>query len=111
MHSKNEEVGVNKAVAMTKHGRMRANGRGFSNALIDLIQGHGTWVGERQVLDSRDLRACLDAIDTLRRNFIRLLDKGGGTAVFDEDGRLITIFSPRTYRHSSRTQRVGMVEG
>jgi hypothetical protein len=106
-----EEVDVSKTVAMTKHGRMRANGRGFSNALIELIQGHGTWVGERQVLDSRDLRACLDAIDAVRRSVIRLLDKGGGTAVFDEDGRLITIFSPRTYRPSRRTQRAGMVGG
>ena len=102
---------VSKAVAMTRHGRKRANGRGFSNALIDLIRAHGTWVGDRQVLGSRDLRACLGAIDSDRRSVIRLLDKGGGAAVFDEDGRLITIFSPRTYRSSRHAQRVGMVEG
>ncbi len=101
---------MSKAVAMTRHGRMRANSRGFSNALIELIQGHGTWVGERQVLDSRDLRACLDAIDAVRSRVIRLLDKGGGTAVFDEDGQLITIFSPRTYRPSRRSRRGFMAE-
>jgi hypothetical protein len=101
---------MSKAVTMTQHGRMRANTRGFSNALIELIQGHGTWIGERQVLDSRDLRACLDAIDSVRSLVIRLLDKGGGTAVFDEDGRLITIFSPRTYRPSRRSRRAFMAE-
>ena len=98
---------MSKAVAMTRHGRMRANSRGFSNALIELIQGHGTWKGKRQVLDSRDLRACLDAIDAVRNCVIRLLDKGGGTAVFDEDGRLITIF---TYRLSRRLRRTSMAE-
>lgn len=106
-----EEVDVSKSVAMTEHRRMRAKSRGFPNALIDLIQGHGTWVGERQVLDRRDLHACLDVIDSVRRSIVRLLDKGGGTAVFAEDDRLITIFSPRTYRPSRRTRRVAVVEG
>lgn len=99
---------MSKAIAMTRHGRMRANSRGFSNSLIDLIQGHGTWVGERQVLDSRDLRACLDAINAVRSRVIRLLDKGGGTVVFDEDDKLITIFSPRTYRASRRSRRTSL---
>lgn len=102
---------MGKAVAMTKHGRMRANSRGFPNALIELIQGHGTWVGERQILDSRDLRACLQALDSVRRNVVRLLDKGGGTAVFGEDGQLITVFSPRTYRRCRRAGRVCLGEG
>ena len=101
---------MSKAVAMTKHGRMRANDRGFPNAMIDLIQSHGTWNGERQVLSERDLRTYVDDLDKIRRTVIRLLDKGGGTAVFGEDDQLITIFSPRTHRCSHRGRRAGLVK-
>jgi hypothetical protein len=83
---------------LTRHGGKRAKTRGFPHTLIHLIREHGRWVGGRLVLNRRDMRTCLEQVDEFRRRVVRLLDKGGGTAVFGEDDQLITIFSPRTYR-------------
>ena len=90
---------------LTDHGRARANQRGFSGALLDLIATHGAWQGDRQTLGRRELTACLATIDAVRRDVLRLLDKGGGTAAFGEKGELITVFSPRTYRRNMRRSR------
>jgi hypothetical protein len=90
---------------LTHHARMRANQRGFSAVLLDLVADHGTWLGDRQVLDRRALAACLAQMDDLRRRLVRLLDKSGGTLVLAENGAAITVFSPRTYRRTPRRLR------
>lgn len=87
----------------TKRGQARANQRGYSAALLDLIRTFGAWEGDRQTLARKELKACLAALDAIRRYIIRLLDKGGGTLVCGEDDdALITVFNPRTYRRAAR---------
>lgn len=79
----------------TKHGQARANQRGYTAALLDLIHGYGTWDGDRQVLFRPQLLAYLAEIDALRRSVIKLLDKGGGAVVYSNGDELITVFKPR----------------
>lgn len=86
----------------SRHGAARANQRGYSADLVDLIRLFGWWMGDRQSLDCKTLDYLLSEVDLLRRQLLKLRDKGGGTAVFASDDRLITVFNRRTYRRRSR---------
>ncbi|SDB73996.1 hypothetical protein [Belnapia rosea] len=89
----------------THHGRKRASQRGYTGDLIKLIRSYGTFEGDRQILDRHEIAACLEAVARFRAKLLKLLDKGGGIAVFREDDALITVFSPDTYRRPRRSQR------
>jgi hypothetical protein len=88
----------------TSHGHARANQRGFTADLLDLLAEYGRWNGDRQILDRRAISAFLDKIDVLRCQLLRVLDKGGAAAAFAEDDTLITVFSRRTrHRRAKRS--------
>jgi hypothetical protein len=96
----------------TVHGTKRRSQRGFTAEIIELIRDFGCYDGDRQTLDRRDAAALVSAFDCAikkalraRSQAIRLLDKGGGTAVFSEDDQLITVFNPNTYRRPKRGSR------
>jgi hypothetical protein len=89
----------------TRHGRARAAQRGFTADLIELIRRHGTLDGDRQIMDRREIAACIEAINVFRSKLLKLMDKGGGTAVFRADDGLITVFSPDTYHRPQRGRR------
>jgi hypothetical protein len=91
-----------KAMKQTRHGEARANQRGYTVELLDILRTFGGWMGDRQSLNCDAIDRLVAEVDVLRRRLLKLRDKGGGTAVFTRDDRLITVFSPRTYRRRSR---------
>lgn len=89
----------------TRHGRARAAQRGFTADLIEVIRRYGTFDGDRQIMGRREIAACIQDINAFRSRLLKLMDKGGGTAVFRADDALITVFSPQTYHQPSRGRR------
>ena len=96
----------------TRHGRKRRSQRGYTSDILGLIRDIGGFHGDRQMLDSRDADCIVETLSRvievsarMKAQFIRLLDKGGGTAVFGEADQLVTVFNPDTYRRRKRRSR------
>lgn len=96
----------------THHGRKRRSQRGYTTDILEFIRDFGGFHGDRQTLDRRDATAIVDTLtrvievsSRMKGQFLRLLDKGGGTAVFGEADQLVTVFNPDTYRRQKRRSR------
>lgn len=77
---------------MTLHLDQRMNHRGIKRSLLDLTLTHGTWDGDRCVLDRKAIQSLLDDCDNLRRTALQAMDKGG-MVVVEAGGREITSYS------------------
>jgi hypothetical protein len=103
----------------TRHAQKRCSQRGFTADLIQLIQDFGYVDGDRHIMDGRNGRTVVACINRMievllkkRTQFLKVCDKGGGVAVVGDNGKLITVFSPRTYtrraaRRSRRSSNLG----
>jgi hypothetical protein len=96
----------------TRHGRKRRSQRGYTSDILELIRDLGGFHGDRQTLDRRDAGCIVETLtevikvsSRMKAQFLRLLDKGGGTAVFGEADQLVTVFNPDTYRRRKRRSR------
>ena len=96
----------------TRHGRKRRSQRGYTSDILEFIRHFGGFHGDRQTLDRRDAGNIVDTLtrvievsSRMKAQFVRLLDKGGGTAVFGKADQLVTVFNPDTYRRRKRRSR------
>jgi cAMP phosphodiesterase len=91
-------------MAKTKHIRTRMNQRAIDQELLDLARTHGVVENrgavERVILSRKTIDAAIRHIDSLRKQFLKVRDKGGIVLVRDpNEGVDIT-----TYRLSSCRQ-------
>lgn len=84
---------------MTVHLDQRMNQRGITRDLLDFALAHGTWEGDRCILDKKLLRELLNKCDEMRRLAVRVIDKGG-MVVVEAGGHEITAYSITSRRRS-----------
>lgn len=86
---------------MTLHFDQRMNQRGITRQLVDLALEHGSWSGDRCILDCAILDRVIERCDELRRLALKARDKGG-VVVVEAGGEEITTYSMPRRRRGGR---------
>lgn len=77
----------------TRHAQERIGQRGFGGGLIDIVKYFGEWVGDRQILTTRELDRIIAQQHSFLKRLERLRAKGGATTVHGKSDELITVFA------------------
>ena len=76
----------------TEHARLRMGQRGIPAAMLDFVREHGEVRGDAIILDRSAVRALLDQLDRMRKQAIKVLDKGG-VGVVEQGDSIITTYN------------------
>jgi len=76
----------------TKHCQARMSQRGLPKRLLDLVLEFGKNKGDKLILNKKSTQKVIDEIDSIRKELLRVMDKGGVTVVLDND-TLITTYN------------------
>lgn len=83
----------------TKHCQARMSQRGLPKRLLDLVLEFGKDSGDKLILNKKATQRVIDEIDTMRKELLRVMDKGGVTVVIDNES-LITAYNTNSYRRN-----------
>ena len=83
----------------TNHILARMSQRGISKKLIDLVYEYGKGKGDQLILNKKTTQKVIQEIDSLRKELLRIMDKGGVTVVLDNDA-LITAYNTDSYKRN-----------
>lgn len=83
----------------TKHCQARMSQRGLPKKLLDLVLEFGKDKGDKLILNKKATQKVIDEIDTIRKELLRIMDKGGVTVVLDNDS-LITAYNTNSYKRN-----------
>jgi len=83
----------------TKHCQARMSQRGLPKRLLDLVLEFGRDSGDKLILNKKATQKVIDEIDTMRKELLRVIDKGGVTVVIDNES-LITAYNTNSYRRN-----------
>ncbi len=81
----------------TKHSLARMSQRGLSKKIVDLVFEFGKEKGDKLILNRKSTQKLLDEIDTMKKDLLRIMDKGGVTVVIDNN-TLITAYNTNSYK-------------
>ena len=81
----------------TNHVLARMSQRGISKKLIDLVCEYGNKRGDKLILNRKTTQRVIKEIDSMRKELLRIMDKGGVTIVFNND-ILITAYNTDSYK-------------
>ena len=87
--------GVN--VKTTKHSLARMSQRGLTKQLIELVVEFGKDRGDKVILNKKMTQKVISEIDCLRKELVKIIDKGGVTVVMD-NGSIITAYNTNSYK-------------
>jgi hypothetical protein len=68
----------------------RMGQRGVTSRLVDLTSQYGTESGDRVVLDRKNVEELLAGMDALRKDLIKIRDKGGLVVVENGETQITT---------------------
>jgi len=83
----------------TIHCQARMSQRGLPKKLLDLVLEFGKDKGDKLILNKKATQKVIDEIDTIRKELLRIMDKGGVTVVLDNDS-LITAYNTNSYKRN-----------
>ena len=83
----------------TKHSLARMSQRGLTKKLVDIVFEFGKDKGDKLILNRKATQKLIDEIDTIRKDLLRVMDKGGVTLVVDNE-TLITTYNTDSYRRN-----------
>lgn len=83
----------------TKHCQARMSQRGLPKKLVDLVLELGKDSGDKLILNKKATQQLINEIDTIRKELLKIMDKGGITVVF-EDEILITAYNTNSYKRN-----------
>lgn len=83
----------------TKHCQSRMSQRGLPKRLLELVLEFGKDSGDKLILNKKATQKVIEEIDTIRKELLRVLDKGGVTLVLD-NGTLITAYNTNSYKRN-----------
>ncbi len=86
-------------VKTTKHSLARMSQRGLPKKLVDLAFEFGKEQGDRLILNRKATQKLINEIDGMRKELLKVIDKGGMTLVVDND-TLITAYNTNSYRRN-----------
>ncbi|MEW6525964.1 MAG: hypothetical protein AB1444_04760 [Spirochaetota bacterium] len=92
----------------TQHCVKQMNNRGITNTMVELVQVFGYQVGDRVIMDKKQIHELLVEINELRHQLLKMYEKGG-VVVVEKDGHLITTFvlTHRMGRVKQKYKRAG----
>ena len=76
----------------TRHARNRMGQRGIPDWMVHYAMDHGRVVGDRYVLDRKEIQKLLDNLTAERSLLLKVMDKGG-VAVAAANDEIITVFN------------------
>ena len=76
----------------TNHILARMSQRGLPKKLVDLAFEYGKGKGDKLVLNKKATQMMIREIDSIRKELLRILDKGGVTVVVEND-IYITVYN------------------
>ena len=85
-----------KDMAKTRHFHKRMGQRGVTQCMVDLVCKYGVEIGDKKMLDRRNIDELLQGVDVFRKKLINLRDKGG-IVIIEVDDALITAYRPDSY--------------
>jgi len=83
----------------TKHCQARMSQRGLPKKLLDLVLEFGKDNGDKLILNKKATQQVINEIDTMRKELLRIMDKGGVTVVIDDE-TLITAYNTNSYKRN-----------
>lgn len=83
----------------TKHCQARMSQRGLPKRLLELVLEFGKDNGDKLILNKKATQQLINEIDTMRKELLRVMDKGGVTVVIDNES-LITAYNTNSYRRN-----------
>jgi len=83
----------------TNHILARMSQRGISKKLVDLVYEYGKEKGDKLILNKKTTQTLIKEIDSMRKELLRIIDKGGVTVVLDNDA-LITAYNTNSYKRN-----------
>ena len=83
----------------TKHCQARMSQRGLPKKLLDLVLEFGKDKGDKLILNKKATQKVIDEIDAIRKELLRIMDKGGVTVVLDNES-LITAYNTNSYKRN-----------
>jgi len=83
----------------TNHILARMSQRGISKKLVDLVYEYGKEKGDKLILNKKTTQTLIKEIDSMRKELLRIMDKGGVTVVLDNDA-LITAYNTNSYKRN-----------
>ena len=83
----------------TKHSLARMSQRGLPKKLVDLAFEFGKEQGDKLILNRKSTQKLINEIDNMRKELLKVIDKGGVTLVIDND-TLITAYNTNSYRRN-----------
>lgn len=81
----------------TNHILARMSQRGISKKLVDLVYEYGKEKGDKLILNKKTTQTLIKEIDSMRKELLRIMDKGGVTVVLDNDA-LVTAYNTNSYK-------------
>lgn len=79
-------------VTITQHCVKQMHNRGITNTMVELVQLFGCQIGDRLIMDKKQIQELLVEINELRHQLLKMYEKGGVTVV-EKNGALITAFA------------------
>ena len=83
----------------TKHCQARMSQRGLPKKLLDLVLEFGKDNGDKLILNKKATQQVINEIDTMRKELLRIMDKGGVTIVINDE-TLITAYNTNSYKRN-----------
>ena len=86
-------------MARTRHLHQRMNQRGITERMLQIVRDFGVPNGDKQVLDKGHIDLLVQKMDQLRKDLLKVRDKGGLVLVEDA-GCDITAYRVDSFRRS-----------
>jgi len=80
----------------TNHLVSRMNQRGITGKLLNLVSEFGKQKQDKIILDKKSTLKIIEEIDRIRKDLLKILDKGGVVLVV-EDNVMITTYNRDSY--------------
>ncbi|MDX1492382.1 MAG: DUF4258 domain-containing protein [Pseudohongiellaceae bacterium] len=84
-------------MAKTRHMHRRMGQRGINARIVDIVIEHGELNGDKVILDIKNIDALLRSMDKIKKDLLRVRDKGG-VVVVEDSGSQITTYNLDSYR-------------
>lgn len=90
-------------MAKTRHIHKRMSQRGITNRMLEVVSDFGTVQGDKRILDRKNIDALMKSMDGLRKDLMKIRDKGG-LVVVESDDVQITAYNVDSYDRRSIAQ-------
>lgn len=85
-------------MAKTRHMHKRMGQRGINGRIVEIVSDHGELIGDKVILDIKNIDSLLKHMDRLKKDLLKVRDKGG-VVVVEQNGSQITTYNLNSYRH------------